>query len=59
MYSGETDSFWSKKGATLSDKSARKEFGLTQEEIQARVSPGQRRIEAIKSPSDYPGTKKS
>ncbi len=33
MYFGETDSVWSKKGATLSDKSARKEFGLTQEEI--------------------------
>ncbi len=27
------DSVWTKKGATLSDKSARKEFGLTQEEI--------------------------
>jgi hypothetical protein len=26
-------STWVKKGATLSDKSARKEFGLTQEEI--------------------------
>ena len=26
-------STWIKKGATLSDKSARKEFGLTQEEI--------------------------
>lgn len=24
---------WIKKGTTLSDKSARKEFGLTQEEI--------------------------
>jgi flagellar capping protein FliD len=36
---GETDSVWSKKGATLSDKSARKEFGLTQEEI----------VEAIRS----------
>ena len=24
---------WSRKGATLSDKSARQEFGLTQEEI--------------------------
>ena len=33
MYSGDTDSGWSRKGATLSDKSARKEFGLTQEEI--------------------------
>ena len=39
MYSGEADSVWTKKGGTLSDKSARKEFGLTQEEI----------IEAIKS----------
>ena len=33
-----SDSVWTKKGGTLSDKSARKEFGLTQEEI----------IEAIK-----------
>jgi hypothetical protein len=33
------DSDWTKKGNTLSDKSARKEFGLTQEEI----------IEAIKA----------
>src|SRR5712692_4320831 len=39
MYSEEADSVWSKKGATLSDKSAREEFGLTQGEI----------IEAIKS----------
>jgi len=28
-----SDSNWNQKGATLSDKSARKEFGLTQEEI--------------------------
>ena len=28
-----SDSVWTKKGATLSDKSARTEFGLTQEEI--------------------------
>ena len=33
MYSGEAKSAWFKKGATLSDKSAQKEFGLTQEEI--------------------------
>jgi uncharacterized protein involved in exopolysaccharide biosynthesis len=33
------DSNWTQKGATLSDKSARKEFGLTQEKI----------IDAIKS----------
>ena len=34
-----SDSIWTQKGGTLSDKSARKEFGLSQEEI----------IEAIKS----------
>ncbi len=34
-----SDSDWTKKGNTLSDKSARKEFGLSQEEI----------IEAIKA----------
>ena len=28
-----SDSLWTEKGATLSDKSAAKEFGLTQEEI--------------------------
>jgi hypothetical protein len=28
-----SDSAWTKKGGTLSDKSARKEFALTQEEI--------------------------
>ena len=33
MYSGEDNSVWTKKGGTLSDKSARKEFGITQEEI--------------------------
>ena len=33
MSSGEAKSAWFKKGATLSDKSARKEFGLTQEVI--------------------------
>ena len=31
---------WSQKGATLSDKSARKEFGLTQEEIYAALRAG-------------------
>ncbi len=34
-----SSSVWTKKGGTLSDKSARNEFGITQEEI----------IEAIKS----------
>ncbi|TRZ67009.1 MAG: hypothetical protein D4Q77_03755 [Methanothrix sp.] len=40
MCSGETNSAWSKKGATLSDKSARKEFGLTQEEIIEAIEDG-------------------
>ncbi|MDP9074181.1 MAG: hypothetical protein M3N98_08410 [Actinomycetota bacterium] len=32
---------WSLKGATLSDKTARKEFGLTQGEIVAAIDAGQ------------------
>ena len=38
MYEG--DSIWSRKGATLSDKSARQEFGLTQQEIVAAIRAG-------------------
>ena len=38
MYEG--DSVWSRKGATLSDKSARHEFGLTQQEIIAAMRAG-------------------
>ncbi len=34
------DSIWRQKGATLSDKSARQEFGLTQEEIVAAIRAG-------------------
>ena len=34
------DSMWSQKGATMSDKSARKEFGLTQQEIIAAMRAG-------------------
>jgi hypothetical protein len=33
-------SIWSQKGASLSDKSARQEFGLTQEEIVAAIRAG-------------------
>jgi len=40
MYSGEENSAWSKKGATLSDKSARKEFGLSQEKIIEAIKAG-------------------
>jgi len=40
MYSGEANSAWFKKDATLSDKSARKEFGLTQEEIIEAIKDG-------------------
>ena len=36
MYEG--DSLWSRKGATLSDKSVRQEFGLTQQEIVAAIN---------------------
>ncbi len=31
---------WSQKGATLSDKSARQEYGLTQKEIVAAIQAG-------------------
>src|SRR5438067_6031233 len=34
------DAMWSQKGATMSDKSARQEFGLTQEEIIAAIRTG-------------------
>jgi hypothetical protein len=34
------DSIWRQKGATLSDKSARKDFGLAQEEIFAAMRAG-------------------
>jgi hypothetical protein len=46
---GEAKSAWVKKGATLSDKSARKEFGLTQEEILEAINDGklQYRINVI------------
>lgn len=40
MYSGKADSVWSKKGATLSDKSAIKEFGLTQNQIDEAIKDG-------------------
>ncbi len=38
MYNG--DSGWTRKGATLSDKTARKEFDLTQKEIVAAIREG-------------------
>ena len=34
------DSLWRQKGATLSDKSARQEYGLTQQEIVAAIRAG-------------------
>lgn len=36
----ERDSMWSERGATMSDKSARQEFGLTQQEIIAAIRAG-------------------
>jgi len=43
---------WSRKGATLSDKTVRKEFGLTQDEILAAIDAGQLqyRISSIHRP---------
>jgi hypothetical protein len=40
---------WRRKGATLSDKSARKEFGLSQDEILAAIDAGklQYRVSSI------------
>ena len=38
MYEG--DSGWTRKGATLSDKTARKDFGLTQQEIVEAIREG-------------------
>lgn len=35
-----TSDDWQKKGATLSDKTARKEFGLTQEQLVAAIRAG-------------------
>lgn len=34
------DSEWQRKGATLSDKTAREEFGLTQDEIVEAIRAG-------------------
>ena len=36
----EDTAIWKRKGATLSDKSARQEFGLTQQEIYAAIRAG-------------------
>ncbi len=36
----EDNSIWARKGATFSDKSARQEFGLTQQEIYAAMRSG-------------------
>src|SRR5665213_1351009 len=35
-----SDSEWQRKGATLSDKTAREEFGLTQDEITQAIQAG-------------------
>jgi len=35
-----SDGAWTQKGATLSDTSARKEFGMTQEEIIEGIKAG-------------------
>jgi len=38
---GDLNSEWQRKGATLSDKTARKEFGLTQDEIVQAIRAGE------------------
>ena len=40
---GVSDSDWQRKGATLSDKTARKEFGLTPDEIVEAIRAGKLR----------------
>jgi hypothetical protein len=40
MEDKEVNFAWFKKGATLSDKSAKKEFGLTQDEIIEGIEDG-------------------
>jgi len=40
MNPDDTYGIWNRKGATLSDKSARKEFGLTQKEIIRGINEG-------------------
>ena len=47
-----TDSVWTKKGGTLSDKSARKEFGLTQEEIIDAIKGGKLQFRKNYMPPD-------
>jgi len=37
---GDQDEEWQRKGATLSDKTARAEFGLTQDEIVEAIRAG-------------------
>jgi len=37
---GDSDSEWRRKGATLSDKTAREEFGLTQDDIILAIRAG-------------------
>jgi hypothetical protein len=37
---GDQDEDWQRKGATLSDKTARQEFGLTQDEIAGAIRAG-------------------
>ena len=37
---GDQDEEWQRKGATLSDKTAREEFGLTQDEISEAIRAG-------------------
>lgn len=39
-FADDRDSEWQRKGATLSDKTARQEFGLTQDQIVQAIRAG-------------------
>jgi len=43
------DSEWRDKGAALNDKTARKEYGLTQEEIVGAIRAGKLRYQRLKT----------
>ena len=47
------DSKWRDKGATLSDKTARKEFGLTQSEIVRAIRAGQLQYQVCSMHGDH------
>jgi hypothetical protein len=53
------DREWGRKGATLSDKTARQEYGLTQDEIFAAIDAGKLQYRAAAMHGNPRGTAKS